>query len=184
VLLTFSAKEIEFNDKKITESEMAICVLNYMFNANFEIRTFDAEETQYEINNKAFYDLNTGGYLSSDNFHLFKRLLTKMFIIKKPKRRVAANDLAKEMIKRDMAMKANEGIDNDIYSIITSLLWSPNCKETQESIWKLTPYQIYSGYLTVEKLKNYDSMTSGIFAGTVDQNKINLNNIHWSSKLK
>ena len=184
IMLTCNESKVKFEEVEYTETEMTMKVLNFIFNAEFEIRELVNKEEKYQINNIVFFDNKTGSELSRANFHLLKNMLVKMFYIKKPKRRVAANEYAKELIKRDMAKKSEEGIDNDIYSIITSLLWSPNCKETDDSIWKLTPYQIYSGYLTVEKLNNYDHTLNGYFAGTISSKDINFNKIHWSAKIK
>jgi len=185
VMLSCNESKLKFDEVEYTETEMTIKVMNLMFDAEFEIRQLVGnEEEKYPINNIVFYNNKTGGYIGRDNIHYLKSVLMKMYYIKPQKRRIASNEYAKELIKRDMARKSAEGIDNDIYSIITSLLWSENCSETQESIWSLTPYQIYSGYLTVEKLFNYAQTMQGYFTGNISTKDVNFNKIHWSAKIK
>lgn len=185
VMLSCNESKIKFEDVEYTETEMTIKVMNLMFDGEFEIRQLvDEKEEKYPINNIVFYNNKTGGYIGRDNMHLLKAMFSKMYYIKPQKRRIAANEYAKELIKRDMSRMSADGIDNDIYSIIASLIWSPNCKETNDSIWSLTPYDIYTGYLTVEKLLNYSQTMMGYFTGNISAKDINFNKIHWSSKTK
>jgi hypothetical protein len=173
---------IEFKNKKIKCFDRTIQVLNFMMDADFEFLQFDIKKNNV-IDTFGFFDKKTNDVIYADNFYKLKDVLSKIFFIPKPKERFAANKMAKKLIMREMQLKSKEGIDNNIYSIISSLLWSPNCQETHQSIWKLTPYQIYNGYLTVEKIKNFDNTMNGYYHGTVNRSDLNIQNIHWTKKI-
>lgn len=173
---------VDFMNTKITKTDRTIQILNFMFNADFKLAQFKINKKN-ERDTIGFYDEKTKDCIYSDNFYMFKNIFTKMLFIKKPKERFAKNQQAKDLIIRDMELQNRDNIDRNIYSIISSLLWSPNCKETHESIWNLTPYQIYNGFLTVEKIKNFDNTMSGYYHGTINSKDFNIKDIHWTKKI-
>jgi hypothetical protein len=76
--------------------------------------------------------LGKGDYIQGlqpceSTIYLFKNVFAKMLLIKKPKERFAKNKQAKELIIRDMALKSKEGINSNIYSIISFLTFLAGC---------------------------------------------------------
>lgn len=179
--LAFGEGLIDFKGIELCKTDRTIEVLNFLLNADFKIVQLDIDKKNIQ-DTYGLLDLKTNDIIYADNFYLLRNVLSKMLFIKKPKERFAKSQQAKELILRDMELKNKNNVDSDIYSIISSLLWSPNCKETHESIWNLTPYQIYNGYFTVEKIKNFDNIMGGYYHGTISSKDLNFKNIHWAKK--
>jgi hypothetical protein len=122
--------------------------------------------------------------LDMDMFVELRKVLTVMFFYSKPKRRIAKDKNARNLIQRDMKKRQNDACKYSIYSIMSSIVWSPNSSETYETIWNKTPYQIYEGFKTIEKINNFNYVLLGIHNGNIDSKKVEWNMINWIKEVQ
>lgn len=145
--------------------------------------------------------LNNGdfilGYTSEDNGELcidvvydnttadeVRDAIYQILLLKKPKERKPANEMAKKFIKMDIEWQRKHRVGSySIYTILTSLFWKSNYSGTHEELYNLTIHQVYEGYLTIQKINNHDNILSGIWHGTVNQAKINMDKMNWINKI-
>lgn len=126
---------------------------------------------------------SSGVRIDSDSILEVKEILCRAMFFKKPKERHPANEQAKKLIKRQIQMNKNKKVEYDIYSIMYSLVLSPNCGETFESMLNRTPHQIYASYLNIQKQKDFDNTMSGVYSGVIKSADINYEKINWINKI-
>lgn len=148
---------------------------------NFIFLYYNKNTKKYEIENfipiksnggYAFKSLKSDLEINTITINEIKKVLMEMFFMSIPEERHAANDMAKELIKRDIEMKRKETPKYDIYSIIDSLVWSSGSKYDYDTIFKLTPHQIYRGYNRIDKIKNFDYFMGGVYNGMIETKSI------------
>jgi hypothetical protein len=99
-----------------------------------------------------------------------------------------ANKTAKKMIlsekKRELEklQKSNKKFESVLSKLISSIVWNENSKVNIQDVWNLHIYQVYNGLYKIQKRDNYKQTMQGIYAGTIDQSKIDLSKIDWVSK--
>ena len=71
--------------------------------------------------------------------------------------------------------------ESPIIGRMVALINSQEFKYDYETIWKLNVFQFNESLRQIQKNKNFTFVMQGIYAGTVDGKKINMNNIHWLS---
>ncbi|MEK4006341.1 hypothetical protein [Paenibacillus sp. FSL H3-0333] len=93
-----------------------------------------------------------------------------------------ANSKAKEFIDKimgDRAKKPQKKPVSNLPSLISGLSWkSPNISILD--IGELTIYQLYDGYYRMENIDHYNSILTGIYSGTIDSSKINIQENTWA----
>lgn len=100
-----------------------------------------------------------------------------------------ANKMARKMVLNDKRRELQKLQKNDnqfesvLGNLISALVWNPNSKETIHTVWDLHIYQFYNGLRRIQKVNEYNNTMRGLYAGTIDQTKINLSNIDWTAKL-
>ena len=85
-------------------------------------------------------------------------------------------DKERRALKRRKRKKDN---DNSLYDLIVALINTPEFKYDYETVWQLTLYQFYRSLRQIQKVKEFGFVMNGVYAGTVDTSKLNMNNIHW-----
>jgi len=156
-----------------------IDVLNFMFNTTFKLA--------YNGKRKMFsYLSNCGAYVMLDEeaFVELRNILAIMFFYSRPKRRIAKDKNARMLIQRDIKRRQKDACKYSIYSIMSSIVWSPNSSETYETIWYKTPYQIYEGFKTIEKINNFNYVLLGVHNGNIDSKKVEWNKINWIKEVQ
>jgi hypothetical protein len=99
-----------------------------------------------------------------------------------------ANKTAKKMIlsekRRELEklQKSNKKFDSVLSKLVSSIVWNENSKVGIKDVWNLHIYQVYDGLCKIQKRDNYKQTMQGIYAGTIDQSKIDLSKIDWISK--
>jgi hypothetical protein len=79
---------------------------------------------------------------------------------------------------REKPKKNNFKENINIESIISSVAWCGTSNIID--IWNLTIYQLYDGYSRLSTKDNYDKTMSAIYAGTIESDKINQEQIYWA----
>jgi len=166
-----------FSDDQVIEK--TIEVLSFMFDSEIGVMTMDS--------NKRLTYVGSGGDTKMIGMELFieiRKVFSKMFFYSVPKRRIAKDAGARKLIQRDIAMRQKDATKYSIYSLMSSIVWSPNSNETYDTIWSKTPYQIYEGYKTIEKINNYNFVLLGIHNGNIDQSKVKFDKINWIKEVQ
>jgi hypothetical protein len=161
--------------------------LNFIFlyynkdNKKYELENFIPIEKKNTI---IFKSLKSDLELNTITINEIKKVLMNMFFMSIPKERKPANEMAKELVKRDIELKRKERADYDIYSIIDSLVWSSGSKYDYKTIFELTPHQIYRGYNRIDRIKNFDYLMNGVYSGMIDSDNIEkrINKNNWINK--
>jgi len=161
--------------------------LNFMFlyynedNKKYELENFIPKQDNDKF---IFKSMKSDLELNTVTINEIKKVLMDMFFMSIPRERKPANEMAKELVKRDIQMSRKEAPDYDIYSIIDSLVWSSGGKYNYDKIFNLTPHQIYRGYTRIDKIKGFDYLMNGVYSGMIDvkniDKKIKANN--WINK--
>ena len=161
------------------KSTTIIDTLSFMFQTKISV-------INIESNNRLTYISKCGAMkvVDMDLFVEIRKVLSRMFFYNKPKRRIAKDAGARRLIQRDIAMRQKDATKYSIYSLMSSIVWSPNSNETYDTIWKKTPYQIYEGYKTIEKINNYNFVLLGIHNGNIDQSKVKFDKINWIKEVQ
>ena len=125
--------------------------------------------------------------LSPKTINEVKQIIYKMAFFQKPKERKPGNLAAKKFMKRLAKKKRRQAKKSnslyDIYSIMSSLIWLGS-GESYETITKRTLYQIYEGYLTIQKIKNYDNTMFGYFSGSIAKKDLDFAKLNWVNKVQ
>lgn len=172
ILFHLSYQDKEFGDK--------------LFQA-FDLFLKEFPRRQYDENGVLFLFENWS--LNNENFDQFQSLieLSNCVTTKPEKKYKFANKKAKELFDRLLKefptpksfKKKNE---ITLFGIVNALAWRNNGMNIKE-IFDLNVFQIYQAFLTTENIDNYMSTIHGIYAGTVDINKINIQKIHWAKEI-
>lgn len=153
---------------------------------------YNKEDKKYELENFNLYQKEDSYYFKSEKSNCIldassinevREVFMKMFFMEKPRERKPKDDMAKELVKLDIEMKRKEKPKYDIYSIMDSLVWSDNTYD-YETIWSLTPHQIYRGYNRVDRIKSFDYFMTGYYSGNIDSKdfKNKVSQVNWIGK--
>lgn len=155
--------------------EELIYKLNFVFGCTFE---------GYKNNNGEKFFKNELGYtLDRESAKEIKKVLCEYMFFKKPRERKPANERAKNLIKKQIKQNRNKKVRYNIYSIMESLVWNKESSYIYENIITLTPRQIYAGYKSIEKIKNFDNTLNGIYSGVIQSKDVDMNSIDWINKI-
>lgn len=184
-------------------STFDIIAMNCCYNEKFKniaieaLSLFFKEEVNFinykkgHVNLAFFYlgDVKDNRIIHKENFEDIKSVIRQQNLIQSNKDKKEeynfANEAAKKMYEkiqksRQKAPKPKSNID--LHSIISSVAWK--CGVGINEIWNLTIYQLYDAYYRLNVIDNYDNITSGVYAGTIDGKKIDLRKHHWSNIIK
>lgn len=101
--------------------------------------------------------------------------------IKKPEKyaNAEAKKYIMDMERSKLKYAKREKFKSSLIPIVSGLVNSPECSYTYESIMDLTISQLYDALSRVMKIKNYNSVIQGLYAGTISSKEINQNEINW-----
>jgi len=125
--------------------------------------------------------------LDKDPFDDFQYVLKKANHIENKKEDdiIPGNERARKFMEKLKLSKQNikKPETMNLHSIISGIAWKSN-NINIINIFDLTIYQLYDAYHRLENIDNYHYTLSGIYAGTVDSEKINLSKITWTKIIK
>lgn len=84
--------------------------------------------------------------------------------------------------KREKNGKNGKKFESHLAPVISSLVWDSGSAGDYAHIWDLTLYQLMDGLWRKRKIKEYTGVISGIYAGTVDRSKVNMDELIWHGK--
>lgn len=126
-------------------------------------------------------------FIVDDKIHLeiagFMRLVHCFKNKEKPRfKSKATKELYIELQREELEDSKNR--DNGLSSLISALVWGNSSGINYSNVWDLYLYQFYDGINRICRIKEYDQVMSGIYHGTLELKKIDLNNINWLSAIK
>lgn len=86
-----------------------------------------------------------------------------------------------EKERRRMKYRRNKKEESRLFPLIVALVNTPEFKYDYTTVWSLNIFQFYQSVRQIQKNQNYNHIMQGIYAGTLDSKKINMDNIHWLS---
>lgn len=185
--------EIEENiDATTFELVVAYCVYDQNFRNMFleSLELFTKEKAK--LNKKGvlyFGSLKDNRFLNDEVFNDLQQVIKLQNNIKEEQEEEIkpGNERAKkfmeEMKKKKDRLAQVKKKDISLASIISGVAWKSNNTNIKD-IWDLTVYQLYDAFYRLESIDYYNSILTGIYSGTVDGKKINLNKINWAKVLK
>ena len=83
-------------------------------------------------------------------------------------------------VERDnMKRKKSEPFKSMLLPLVSSYVNCPESRYGYETVMKLTISQLHDGTQRVMKRVHYDNVMRGLYAGTIAQDKLNLDEINW-----
>lgn len=146
------------------------------------------------INNLDELDINENGLvintklINSNNWDKLCKIIKMQNCISKQEEEKynPANEKAREIIEKIKRYKNEMPKKKELItfpSMISGLAWKSNNVNIFD-VYNLTIYQLYDGLKRLNLIDDYQFTLSGIYAGTVDSKKINLNNINWMKTIE
>lgn len=128
--------------------------------------------SDFIIDKKIFEEIS----LFFKTIHLYKNK-------EKPK---FANKGVKELyieLEREEMEDSQKGNSNGFQTLISSLIWGSSNGTNYNNVWNLYMYQFQDGISRLNKIREYENVMNGIYNGTIEQKKINLEKINWLSDI-
>lgn len=89
-------------------------------------------------------------------------------------------DEAKEQLKKNQ----NKPFKSILIPLISSLVNSPEFKYDHNSVFNLPIYTFMDSVKRIQKIKSYNGLIQGIYAGNIDSKKLNKDDLNWLGELK
>ena len=180
LLMVYSYQNIEFREKVLKSLKLFLGNEFFMSNEGlFYCRKLISD------NYGLFVYKNL--VLDKDPFDDFQYVLKKANHIenKKEDEIIPGNERARKFMEKLKLSKQNikKPETMNLHSIISGIAWKSN-NINIINIFDLTIYQLYDAYHRLENIDNYHYTLSGIYAGTVDSENINLSKITWTKIIK
>lgn len=140
-----------------------------------------------------FDTMNENGirvHINRENFNDVIEVVKVMYCLDKSKRESERDDidddmavLLKEFEEEEDKVKRSKCGNITIVSIIDGVA-SKHPSLNLISVWGYTMYQIIHTYYKLNQIDNERSITSAMYAGTIDSKKIELDKMHWANELE
>lgn len=87
-----------------------------------------------------------------------------------------------EQERRKLKKKQKLNTFSQLANIISAVTWK-SANINISNIWDLHIYQLYNGFYRLQKIDNNNNIMVGVYSGTIDTTKINLEEINWGNAL-
>lgn len=127
---------------------------------------------------------NEQNFITRNNYDYIKKVLIKMNFLKELEEEEEikfGNELAKQWYleaKRAESNKPKPKPQVNLQSIISAMMWRTN--KSIDEILNMTIYQLHDGYHRLFLIDECLGIRDGLYHGTVDQDKINPNDLNWA----
>lgn len=100
-------------------------------------------------------------------------LPTKLYLIERDRNRIKANQ-----------RRRNKDTGSTLQPLISAMVNCEQFKYDHKTVWDLPIYAFFDSVKRIQKLKYYNQVMAGIYAGTVDMKKISQDSLNWMGDLK
>jgi len=182
--------KFDLEDNGVDFKEVTSYDIFLMINANRQVQEvleefkfiFGEDFNGYSDEGTTVFISDKGNKINRDTLPEIMDVVYKMFFFDKPRERKPANEEAKKLIKKQLKLQAKQRVKYDIYSIVEGIVWHENSSYKYEDIIQLTPRQIYSGYRSIKKIKEFNNTIDGIYSGVINSKDVDFNKINWINK--
>lgn len=84
-----------------------------------------------------------------------------------------------EKERRKMKRQKKQPFKSTLAPAVIALVNSSDFKYDYDSVLNLNVYRFYRSLKQIKRNKNYDHVMSGVYAGTIDDGKLNMQKIYW-----
>ena len=84
-----------------------------------------------------------------------------------------------EKERRQLKRRKHKKNTSRYYPLIVALINTPEFKYDYQTVWDLTIYQFNRSIRHIQKVKEFGFIMNGIYSGTIDSSKLNMETIHW-----
>ncbi|MCI1763638.1 hypothetical protein [Heyndrickxia oleronia] len=135
-----------------------------------------------------FGDITENKRLDNNNFDLIQELVKVANNVKFEEEEYnPAGEKTKSFINEIKKIKSEIlKIKEPMFSLaskISGIAWKSN-NINIFNVFEMNIFQFYDALLRLDQVDNYQFTLSGMYAGTVDGNQINMSNLHWTKKVK
>lgn len=181
--------------EKITTFDIFVSHLNLMDKLIKLLRIFLRYENIYYIPEYQIIVIDKGNIdkfitINGQNLDELFQLLRYAYCLKfeKPEEEIKpANEKARQMLarikKEDIEHPKPKKSSIDLMSVISGVAHKSNSLNII-NIWQLSLYQLWDSYYRLVIIDDNNNTITGIYAGTVDKEKIDLKEISWIKKIK
>lgn len=142
------------------------------------------------INNAEVYfyidDFGNQVVIDESIHKIMTEFVRKIHCIQKKKIK-AGNEHTKEYLlekeKRRRKRRKSEKFQSILSVGISSLVNSEGFKYDYSTIWNLPIFLFFDALSRITQIKNSSNVMTGIYSGSIDPSKIDLNSIRWNSKI-
>jgi len=135
-------------------------------------------------------DINTGALVLTDGNNVFTEvqymLLTQLLreiyeieYVSDPPGNEHFKEYAIEKERRKMKRRKRQPFKSTLAPAIIALVNSADFKYDYDTVLDLNIYRFYRSLKQLKRNKNYDQIMAGVYAGTVDNGKLNMQKIYW-----
>jgi len=129
-------------------------------------------------------DIENQKVITSETYSYIRKILIKMNYLKEMEEEEQlefANETAREWymnIKKLEREKPKIKPQVNLHSIISAMMWRTD--KTVDEIFNMTVYQLYDGYYRLFLIDDCLGVKQGIYAGTVDSDKVKPDDLNWA----
>lgn len=159
-------------------------------NTKFVLPEIDVTKFKVVIDNEKqsvlLFDQENNIVIDEDVYTKISDCLRDIHGLSKKTDRAGNETTRKYLIKRDrkeLEQARGKEYVSTLAPLISSMVNCEGFKYNHEEVWNLKIYQFMDSVRRIQKTKNIDHITQGIYAGTVDQSKISTDTLNWLGKL-
>ncbi len=189
IIADIDDKNVNIDDLETFEIIISLCLQDESFKETVlsALRLFFNEEKVQFIDEMGIFflgEIEEQRVIHRNNYEEIKHTLLLQNFISPPEKLNFANERAKKLYmsiqrnKRKYARNTDNG--SRIFNIISSIAWKKNIGM---SVWDLTVFQLFDAFHRSHVVDKYGYTMQGIYAGTIDGQKIKFNEIDWSQNI-
>lgn len=172
----------------VTEWDLFINLFNNLKDRDLSLIFGDTPINQFQVsvnrqnNMLVLYNEFTGAVIDKEIYNKICVFLRNLLKLEKRDKRPANNEAKKFMIERARVKQKRLSrlkFKSQIEDVIVSLVNTSEFQYTYESVLDLNIYQLYTSFFQIIKKINYDNLMIGVYAGTVNTDNIDKNDLNW-----
>ena len=88
------------------------------------------------------------------------------------------------MARKELQRNSKSKWTSILSPLISSLINCEQFKYDHTTVWDLNIYQFMDSVKRIQKLKSYNQIMQGVYAGTVDSKNLSSDTVNWMGALK
>lgn len=100
---------------------------------------------------------------------------------------IAGNEHAKQYLldkeRRKLQRQTNKKYESMLIPLVSAMVNCEQFKYNHDTVWNLPIYVFMDSVRRIQKLKSYNQLTQGIYAGTIDAKTLSEDSLNWMGSL-